>query len=71
LHPADTNGDSSISREEFDAYNEAWRTNEAWPTAPQTISVDFVTRAGYLLNKGGTYNNIGVGKPQTWVPIND
>jgi hypothetical protein len=71
LHPADTNSNSSISQDEFDAYNEAWRTNEAWPTAPAAIPVDFVTRAGYLLQKGGAYKNIGVGKPATWVPIDE
>jgi hypothetical protein len=71
LHPADNNGDSEISQEEFEAYNAAWRTNEAWPTAPAAIPVDFVTRAGYLLQKGGAYKNIGVSKPATWVPIDE
>jgi hypothetical protein len=71
LHPADTNSNSSISQEEFEAYNAAWRTNEAWPTAPAVIPVDFVTRAGYLLQKGGAYKNIGVSKPATWVPIDE
>jgi len=33
--------------------------------------VDFVTRAGYLLQKGGSYHNIGVGKPATWVPADE
>jgi len=71
LHPADTNSDSSISREEFDAYNNAWRANETWPNPPASIEADFVTRAGYLLQKGGAYKNIGVGKPVTWVPVNE
>lgn len=71
LHPADTNGDSSISRTEFDAYNAAWRTNEPWPNPPASIEADYVTRAGYLLQKGGAYKNIGVGKPATWVPANE
>ena len=71
LHPADTNGDSSISSDEFNAYNAAWRANDIWPTAPAVITADFVTRAGYLLQKGGDYKNIGVGKPQTWVPVNE
>ena len=30
-----------------------------------------MTRAGFLLHKGGTYKNIGVGKPQTWIPVSD
>jgi len=71
LHPADTNSNSSISQDEFEAYNAAWRTNEAWPTAPAAIPVDFLTRAGYLLQKGGAYKNIGVGKPATWVPVDE
>ena len=71
LHPADTNGDSTISGSEFEAYNSAWRNNEIWSVAPETIPVDFVTRAGYLLQKGGAYKNIGVGRPATWVPVND
>ena len=69
LHPADSNGDSVISAAEFEAYNTAWRTNDTWATAPSQIPVDFVTRAGYLLQKGGAYKNIGVGKPATWVPV--
>jgi len=71
LHPADINGDQTISQTEFDNYNAAWRTNELWTVAPEVIPVDFVTRAGFLLQKGGTYKNIGVGQPQTWVPLND
>ena len=71
LHPADINGDQTISQSEFDNYNAAWRTNQLWTVAPEVIPVDFVTRAGFLLHKGGTYKNIGVGKPQTWVPLND
>ena len=70
-HPADTNGDSAISQEEFDAYNAAWRTNAPWPNPPASIEADYVTRAGYLLQKGGAYKNIGVGKPVTWVPIDE
>jgi len=71
LHPADTNGDQSISQVEFDSYNSAWRTSEAWPAAPAVIPVDFVTRAGFLLQKGEDYKNIGVGKPATWVPVDE
>ena len=71
LHPADTSGDSVISSSEFEAYNSAWRANEVWTTSPTVIPIDFVTRAGYLLQKGGAYKNIGVGKPQTWVPANE
>jgi hypothetical protein len=71
LHPADVSGDYSISLDEFNNYNQAWRANDTWPTAPSQIPVDFVTRAGYLLQKGGDYQNIGVGKPATWVPADE
>ena len=71
FHPADTDGNSSISRAEFEEYNAAWRLNEPWPNPPVIIDADYVTRAGYLLQKGGDYKNIGVGKPQTWVPVNE
>jgi hypothetical protein len=71
LHPADSNGDSIISSAEFEAYNTAWRANDTWPTEPKSITADFVTRAGYLLQRGGEYKNIGVGKPATWVPVNE
>ena len=69
LHPADSNGDSAISTAEFEAYNTAWRANDTWATPPSQIPVDYVTRAGYLLQKGEAYKNIGVGKPATWVPV--
>ena len=69
LHPADTNGDNEISKDEFDAYNAAWRGNAVWESAPSIIPIDFVSRAGYLLQSGGKYENIGVGKPATWVPV--
>jgi len=71
LHPADIDGDGTISQSEFDAYNAAWRTGDDWSAAPTKIPVDYVTRAGYLLQKGGVYKNIGVGKPATWVPVNE
>jgi hypothetical protein len=71
LHPADTNEDSIITLDEFNAYNTAWRANDTWPTPPNEIPIDYVTRAGYLLQKGGEYKNIGVGKPLTWVPVSE
>ena len=71
LHPADTNGDNEISSEEFAAYNAAWRANDIWETAPALIPIDYVSRAGYLLQSGGKYENIGVGKPATWVPVSN
>jgi len=51
--------------------NAAWRANDIWPTALAVITADFVTRAGYLLQKGGDYKDIGVWKPHTWVPVNE
>lgn len=68
LHPADLNGNWIIEASEFISYNETWRANTAWQTEPNPVPMNFVTRAGYLLQKGGSYQNIGVGKPGTWVP---
>jgi hypothetical protein len=69
LHPADLNGDWVISQTEFDDYNAAWQANTEWVNEPNPIPMNYVTRAGYLLQKGGGYENIGVGKPGTWVPV--
>ena len=70
LHPADLNGNWVIELTEFNSYNDAWRANTDWANEPNPVPMDYVTRAGYLLQKGGGYQNIGVGKPATWVPSN-
>jgi hypothetical protein len=53
MHPADTNQDYTITQSEFNAYNQAWRNNTDWQTTQNTIAADFLTRAGYILQKGG------------------
>lgn len=66
FHPADLNENWVIESEEFTNYNNAWRANTEWSKEPASIPMDYVTRAGYLLQKGGSYKNTGVGRPGTW-----
>jgi len=68
-HPADTNQDYTITQSEFDAYNQAWRNDTDWQPTPNTVSADYLTRAGYILQKGGRYKSTGARKPICWVPI--
>jgi len=70
LHPADLNEDWIIDSTEFNSYNDAWRTNTDWQNEPATIPLNYLTRAGYLLQNGGGYQNIGIGKPVCWVSNN-
>jgi hypothetical protein len=67
-HPADTNENWTVELTEFTAYATAWTNNAAWPTGPNPIPIDYVTRAGYLLESGGQYHNEGGGKPRNWKP---
>ena len=67
-HPADLDGDFTITIEEFNAYGEAWRYGNDWDLGPNPIPIDYATRAGYLLQSGGLYENQGGGKPEAWVP---
>jgi len=69
-HPADTNQDYTISQSEFDAYNHAWRNKTDWQSNPNPVAADFLTRAGYILQKGGKYLNTGARKPLCWEPEN-
>jgi len=68
MHPADTNQDYTITQSEFNSYNQAWRNNTDWQTSQKTIAADFLTRAGYILQKGGRYHNTGARKPLCWEP---
>ncbi len=68
LHPADTNQNWILELSEFNAYNTAWRNSTDWSTAPSTIPMDYVTRAGYLSKSGGTYHNTGSNRPMCWTP---
>ncbi len=70
-HPADLNENWIIEDtelKEFTNYNNAWRNNNDWVNGPNPIPMSYVTRAGYLLQKGGGYQNTGVGKPACWTP---
>ncbi len=67
-HPADVNQNWAIDATEYANYAAAWKNNQSWPTGPANIPADFVTRAGYLQNQGGTYHNDGAGAPLCWKP---
>jgi predicted outer membrane repeat protein len=71
-HPADTNGDFVITPAEYAAYAAAWKAGQTWTNAPASapnpnpIPANFVTRAGYLMTKGGAYYNDGSARPVNW-----
>jgi len=68
FHPADVNQDWSISATEFTNYAIAWKNSQNWPSGPGHIPADYVTRAGLIQNKGGTYHNDGASTPFGWKP---
>ncbi|ETR69737.1 MAG: hypothetical protein OMM_09345 [Candidatus Magnetoglobus multicellularis str. Araruama] len=55
-HPADVNQDWKLTTQEFEAFNEAWRTMQSWPVAPDPIQMDDVTRGAYLVSFGEDYS---------------
>ena len=67
-HPADTDQNWVISAAEYAAYAAAWKNSQSWPSGPSQIPADYVTRAGYLQNQGGSYHNDGAGAPLGWKP---
>jgi len=68
-HPADVNTNWTIASAEFTAYASAWTNHAAWSTGPNPIPIDYVTRAGFLVQtNGGNYQNVGGGKPLNWQP---
>lgn len=68
VHPADLNADLQLSTSELAAYASAWQNGNAWPAGPNPIEVSFVTRAGFLVQRGGTYSvNAPAKLPLTWV----
>lgn len=67
-HPADANQNWAIDATEYANYAAAWKNNQPWPTGQASIPADYVTRAGYLQNQGGTYHNDGAGAPLCWKP---
>lgn len=68
FHPADLNSKGVITPDDFNQYAAAWLSSEPWVSPPSPIPADYVTRAGYLLLKGGTYHNDGSAQPTNWKP---
>lgn len=67
MHPADLNSNWIIEESELSAYVTAWKNNTAWVNGPNPIPMNYVSRAGYLSQKGGTYRNNGGERPTCWV----
>jgi formylglycine-generating enzyme required for sulfatase activity len=55
FHPADINQDWKLTTQEFEAFNDAWRTMQNWPVGPDPIEMDDVTRGAYLVSFGEDY----------------
>lgn len=71
FHPADTNHDLAISLDEETAYSNAWKTGQVWSDNIM-IDINFVTNAGYIFMKGGSYTfDTDKQKPQYWIPSTD
>ncbi|MCL4177660.1 MAG: hypothetical protein KJ072_07910 [Verrucomicrobia bacterium] len=69
-HPADTDGNWTISEVEYSAYAAAWRNRQPWSSGPNPIPADYVTRAGYLMETGsGAYRHDGSSRPTCWKPV--
>jgi hypothetical protein len=66
LHPADMNEDWVIDNTEFNNYGSAWKKGLEWEKGPNPIPIDYVTRAGYILQSGTNYHNKGGGRPGCW-----
>ncbi|ETR67425.1 MAG: hypothetical protein OMM_05141 [Candidatus Magnetoglobus multicellularis str. Araruama] len=67
-HPADSNNNWIIEDNEFNNYNSAWKQGNTWTNGPNPIPLDFVSRAGFLKESGGTYHNVGGKQPDCWMP---
>ena len=68
-HPADADSNWTLSAAELTAYSAAWTNGSDWASGPVTIPIEYVTRAGYLKENGGAYQNSGGGKPLNWTPV--
>lgn len=55
-HPADVNQDWKLTTQEFETFNDAWRTMQSWPVGPDPIQMDDVTRGAYLVSFGEDYS---------------
>ncbi|MBF0450154.1 MAG: hypothetical protein HQK75_05590 [Candidatus Magnetomorum sp.] len=69
-HPADTNTNFIIEENEYTTYNNAWRNNLPWTKDPVNIPIEYNTRAGFIIENGGSYINTGAMKPLCWTPDN-
>jgi nitrous oxidase accessory protein NosD len=68
-HPADTNKDWNLTATEVTAYETAWKNGSSWSEGPSQIPMNYLTRAGFLQQSGGTYKNAGGAKPLCWVTV--
>jgi len=70
-HPADANADGRLTIGEVTAYAAAWSKGHTWPTGPNPIAIDYVTRAGYLWRAGERYavDAAAGGCPSCWVAV--
>jgi hypothetical protein len=69
FHPADTNKDWDLTTIEVSEYETAWKNGNTWAEAPVQIPMNYLTRAGFILQSGGTYENTGGAKPLCWIPV--
>lgn len=72
FNPADTNKDWALSINEITAYGAAWKGGTLWPTPPNPIPIDYVTRVGFLWKNGERYRyDSAHGCPGCWMLGND
>jgi hypothetical protein len=67
-HPADINANFNIEESEYNNYNNSWRNNIEWTKSPIDIPIEYNTRAGFIIENGGSYTNTGAMKPLCWTP---
>ena len=70
-HPADINpSDNAITLGEVTAYAGAWKFGKAWSQGPNPIPLSYVTRAGWLWQRGEKYffDPSAGPPPLSWVP---
>ena len=73
VHPADRQpADFRLSIGELTAYGAAWKRGDNWPTPPNPVPIEYVTRAAYLWKNGETYRfdaQSGSPPPLCWVTL--
>ena len=68
-HPADRNPTNLfVSTEELTAYVSAWKRCGLWPVSPNPIPISYVTRAGFLVQGGGSYT-FNTNVPSPYLPL--